>query len=735
MTRPAADLGREARSQNLWSYNIRILLGNSYWLIVTPVAAAQLVLFWNMATAGLGTPARAAQTIELLAPILGAYLCAHALAPEQAGVRELVFVRPVSLEKVLLVRLGVMFAFVFVVLVPALAIFQWRLKAFPMGLTLLAGVPSTLFLSVLAMALASAARNPLVGLGVAGAYWVLDFVGGTYFNPLVSLHSFSDYVAKRPLAMSDYWAYSKLLMLGLAVLLYLWNRRLLHQPAPPKRWVAAARVSVVSLLIIVAYMGSGAGYKLLYGMRHESQLGYRAHLWYKQQFGAYGPLPVVRLFGPAFPLYVQPGTTRGTTLAWAGTVFPDQKEIASMKRLLRRHPDSIWADNAAFEIARSVSRQPAAEVWALTVYHADTSQPTTELAELDLAEAAQEYRRFAERYPRSPFVPLALEQWAGVALSVLDFAGAQEAYERLVRGYPSARQSRQAGLALSALYLRQGRWQEAIKAADVAAGAAPWDLRAEALLAAAQAAERGGDGPGARDRYQRAHAAAKRARRGASEHWQKESELSGGQIVLRSDAVMAACEKALAGELKSFTPAPPSGVEVKGRVVRHGEGVPRVRVALGVEADSNGKPSPFLPTPAAEAETGADGTFVMHGVEPGAYKMAAFAHRQPGNSRLLDVARPALPIIIGQAPVVLPNEHLVPRVAPRPGPPGVGTGRAGPSQTRGQQRGQPGVRGGGRGGTIGGARGGRGGAGRMGGERGAGRGLRGTGGRRPAQRP
>ena len=153
------------RGAGLWAYNVRILVSNTYWLIATPIAATQLVLFWNMATATLFSPTRAAQTIELLAPILGAFLCAHILAPEQDGVGELVFVRPISIERVLLLRLAVIFAFVLVVLIPAFVIYQVGIDDFPLALTIVSAAPSVLFLSLLAMALASATRHPLIGFG------------------------------------------------------------------------------------------------------------------------------------------------------------------------------------------------------------------------------------------------------------------------------------------------------------------------------------------------------------------------------------------------------------------------------------------------------------------------------------------------------------------------------------------------------------------------------------------
>ena len=705
----------EHRSQGrgLWSYNIRILLGNTYWLIVTPVAAAQLVLFWNMATATLFSPVRAAQTIESVAPLLGAFLCAHALAPEQAGVRELVFARPVSLGKILLVRLAVMLAFVLVVLTPALLIYQFGIKAFPLGLTLLAGLPSLLFLSVLAMSVATAARAPLLGLAAAAAYWVIDLPAGSYLNPLITLHGFADYLGNRP--MSDQWPLSKLLLLVMTAALYLWNRRLLSRPPAPRRWSAALRAGAVCCFVLFCYVVSGAGYKISYGLQHERTLGYRSYLWYKQEFQLYGPLPVARLFGPAFPLYVRPSTSGPTSFSWSGSPLADRREIANMEQLVRRYPDSIWADNAAFEIARAKAREPAPAIWAVSVYQAGGGQELAELVGEDREGAAQAYQSFADRYPSSPFASLALREEAALALSLLDFQAATAGYERILRSYPSSREAHLAGLGLSALYLKAGRWKDALAAADLAAAAAPWDVRSEALLNAARVAEQSGDGPGARARYEQAHAAAKDARRFASEHRPTESGLSGGEIVLRSDLTMGTCERALAGRLKSFTPSPPPpGVTLTGRLLCQGQPVPAVRVALGVETDRSGRPSPFLQTPAAQAETGADGAYALRRVQPGVYRVAAYAYRQPRAGRPWQVAEPRLPIAVERSPLSLPDDNLVPPPARenafRPGrapqPGGAGATRAG-GQAGGGSRSA-----GGRSGRVtrgGGGRGGRGG--------------------------
>ncbi len=724
----SADTGRPTggvKGRSIWSYNLRILLGNSYWLIVTPVAAAQLVLFWNMAMGAetLFSPVRAAQTIEILAPILGAFLCAHTLAPEQAGVRELVVARPVSLEKILLVRLSAMFAFVLALMTPAILVYYFGIKTFPLGLTMLAGLPSLLFLSMLAMAVATGTRQPLLGMAVAGAYWVLDLVAGSQFNPLVTLHGFADYLAGRP--MSDQWVLSKIILVVLAGLVYLWNRRMLVRPPGPKRWMTAVQVGAAVAVMLFLYVSAGAAYKIAYGLKGERQEAGRSYFWYKQQFQTYGPLPVARLFGPAFALFMQAKSGRDSSFSWTGSPTPTAEELANMRRLVERYPRSIWADNAAFEIARSFIRTPAREVWAVSVYRAGSPSQDTDMIQEDLEASKKALGEFADTYPTSPFAPPALSMRAQSALSLLDFQTAVETYELMVRRYPNSGETSDAGIALSHLYAGRGRWRDAVAAADIGAAVASWDVRGEALLVAARAAERAGDTDGARARYEKAHAAAKDARESANEHRVSPRGLSGGQIVLRSDGVMRECEEALRSGPRKVTPAaPPRGTAITGRVERDGKGVGGVRVALATATGEAGKMSPFVETPTAYGVTRPDGTFTITDALPGEYALAAYAYSQPRNSPVWQVAQPALPIRVGGAPLTLPTNTVTRQPAPRPQRAAPGNQTRG-GQSRSQTRsagGQPRSRGGGRGGGGGG--GGGAGDGRRGGGggRGGGRG-------------
>ena len=652
----------------LWTYNVRILMGNTYWLIVTPIAATQLVLFWNMATATLFSPTRAAQTIELLCPILCAFLCAHALAPEQDGVGELVFVRPLSLEKILLLRLVVIFAFVFAVVSPAFIIYKVGIPDFPLGLTIVAALPSMLLMSALAMGLASATRRPIVGLGGAGAFWVLDLTKGRYFNPLASLHGFADYLAAQP--MAEQWAAGKLVLIGLAALIYVLLRRGLGRPASPRRWMSLVRTAALVVVILVAYVASGATYKVAYGIGHERELANRVRLWYQLQFRGYGPLPVAWMFGPAFPLYVQAelGSDLPVGGGTTGTLWTPV-DISQMELLLERYPKSIWADNAQFEVATYRRRLPGERAWLVIGCEADGREPRQTWVSENVAGALDEYERLVDDYPESPFAPLALSQRAHIGLSLLDFELSRSSYERLLRDYPEDAEAYAAGMGLSVLYLREGEWEKALQAADIAANVALWDVKGEALFAAAQAAEGAGEKEISRDRYARAREAAHDATERAIKGEKGPTRLTKGDLFERSNAVMRVCDAALSGEPRPVFVAP-AGTEVVGRIVKDERGLPGVRVAIGAAPGPTGTPSPFVSGPVASATTDAEGAFRLTSVPPGGYGFAAFAMQLEGGEGDYSVAGLELPIGVAESPVVLPAV-TVQRRARGPDMPGV----------------------------------------------------------------
>jgi len=672
------------RARTLWAYNLRILLGNSYWLIVTPIAITMLTFGWNLATVGLSEPADAARTLELLAPILGALLCAYTVAPEHAGVGELVFVRPISLEKLLVLRLVAIFAFVLFLLLPPLFVYRMLVDGFAAGPTVLAAFVSTLFLSSLALAVAGATRLPLAGVGAASAFWVLDLALGTAMSPLFTLHGYADHLANTPL--SDLWSYGKLLLLVLAVLLYLWNRRQLGRPVARRHTLAVVRNVAVVCLLLLGYFCAGAACKVGYGLTHEAELGNRAARWYREAFQVYGPLPVPWLFGRVFPAYLIAEPGRGISLVPAPS--RTERELARMEAALARYPHSFWSDHIAYELARSGPVQGPSQPWTVVLCHPGESaaarvdfeaprqaalipppvDSTVKVIPGEDLQRSEALGRFVDAYPHSHFASWALAQRAAIAINVLDFDLATRCYERIVTTYPRSAQAADAGLALYALYLRQGRTQDAWRAAKIAAGAARWEFQGRAYLCAAESAGMLGKSSEAEDCYRRARCAAWTARwRSNAKARTGDTKLLPSVIIREADYVMNTADRALKGQARPPSAPRAATAIVSGRLLRNGGGLVGARVALFQTADAQGLGSPFFAVSSAQTTTAAGGVFRLEGLAPGPYR--EFAAALPGVYEGVTFTGAAPPFTVTAPETTLPPLTLAKQAPPKPSPP------------------------------------------------------------------
>jgi tetratricopeptide (TPR) repeat protein len=473
----------------------------------------------------------------------------------------------------------------------------------------------------------------------------------------------------------------------------------------------------VALLALV-YVTSGAAYKVAYGISHEGELGYRARLWYQRQFSGYGPIPVAWMFGKAFPLYVQAEVRRDVPLADAGgRSLISRVDLDRMRSLVTRFPDSVWADNAQFEIASAAARRRATHQWTVAACPAGQTDPAVFRVAEDIDAAAEEYQVLVERYPESSFAPLALAQRAAIGLRVLDFEMARSAYGRLVEEHPESTESYQAGTGLGAALLREGAFEEARQAAEVAAQLGPWDTRAEALLLAAQAVHGSGDGTRAREHYQRARDVAVSARERAVGASKIPSEMAKRELFERLDAVIHTCNGVLAGSESVPTPLP-AGAQVVGRLVRDGVGVAGARVAIcrspsrlvrdgvgvagarvaiGRSPSKAGLPSPFVEGPAASAVTDEEGRFDLGPLPRGSYRAAAVAVPVGPDEPDVIVRGLALPLEAGDSPITLSPIEVGTVPQPRAVWPGVLPRAAEPV---GDVHGPPRGRGGGPGGRM-----------------------------------
>lgn len=455
-----------------FQYNVRILLANSYWLLIIPLVASQLVIFWHMAVASMLPPGTVARSCELVIPLLAAFLCAHVVASEHRyRVDELVFVRPRHVLLTIVMRFLALYGIAAILAAMMLYVYKAGLKKeFNTGLVLLAGVPSMLFLSMLSMAFSAAWRTPAAGVGVALVYWAADATRGAVLNPLLTLQGYAIALdaasTDQPPRLAD-WAVSKGLLLLLAAIAAWAGFRCLGRPASPRRWRAAVRVSAGALAFAALYLVTGAFWQLNVAQKAARGNPDQARIIYQRAFSGYGPLPVAFLFGPAFVHYV--GYPALDPLTSEARSELRQETVNRLRDLAERWPHSRWAPNALYEVTRVGAN-----------FGATSGNTPTD------AEAALYGLRFGhlflDRYPTSSFAPEVAARMVGMARRLGDQRTMLWAYDRLTTAYPSSPAAGRAAGELREWYMSHGQVAKGLELARVAAQGAPPEQKPEALL-------------------------------------------------------------------------------------------------------------------------------------------------------------------------------------------------------------------------------------------------------------
>lgn len=455
--------------RRLLRYDLRICTGLGPWLIVVPVAGTMLVLFALMAMTSLVRAHTPVRILELLGPLLLAFVGVNLLRPEyQYNTLETVLTRPVSFHLILVTR--VLFAAALVVALQVLLCLYMRTvmdKQFNATLAMLAALASIAFLASLAIAVAATWRSPMLGFGAAAAFWALDLVCGPRLNPVLTLNGYSADLA-RPDELWGHWWVGKTVLAALALLLVVVAGRAARRPAvqrSARRWV---RGSIHILLIALAYVWSGAAYKVEWGRRHEVVLLNNSRQWYQRAFQMYGPVPVAHLFGPSFARLIgyRPPWVELPTAPGGQTASMRSYDRQQLRALAYGHPNSIWADNALFELGRSLIA-----------------------GEVNLGSPSQESREgirclesLASDHPDSPFAPLGLEKLVYVYEQRGRTAEGESAVRRLLTLCPESPSAQSAGrMVLSRLAL-EGRLEDALWIAETLAASASADDRPAALV-------------------------------------------------------------------------------------------------------------------------------------------------------------------------------------------------------------------------------------------------------------
>lgn len=208
------------RLQNIGAvlrYNLQILAANLWWTLVGPLVLTVITFVPLFLERQEFRPSKAAGLAEGLMPIIGAFICAHALDAElRRRADEVLRAKRKPLWRTLLLRLALGLLVSFGFGLAALGIARIALGEFVLWKLFLAGVPSTLFLAMLGLLVALWVRNAILSLILPLMYWLIDYGLGWYFNPLLALSGYKYLLWKAEGEMapmtwfSDWWWVSKI---------------------------------------------------------------------------------------------------------------------------------------------------------------------------------------------------------------------------------------------------------------------------------------------------------------------------------------------------------------------------------------------------------------------------------------------------------------------------------------------------------------------------------------------
>lgn len=471
----------------LLRYNFRIMMLNNRWLVAFPLAVSQLTVFWLIVTRQF-TADLPSQCVELVSPLLGAFLGAHLLSAEyRSRVGALLACRPVNIGRIVVLRLIVMLALVWALAWISLMAFTYGKQPFDFTPPILACIPSTLFLTMLAMTFATLFRHSLAGFGIAALYWTMDLLPGPAVQPYMSLRTLTSYytVLKFPdqqTFVKEWWISKVILLVG-ALILYILHARIVFTLGSPQTLKLRRRAMIGAVGLIAFYMVSGALLRVGYGYTHRGKLTPNDVAWFRRQFAPYGPIPVSALFGPDFPRYLGDIANPWRTPEGedADVMGDTDKHRHALRAIIANSPNSPWAASAADALARISGHRQS-----------------------DIKESVAYYRTVVDKYPASPYVDYSLRQAAHVYMDAARPGDAEAAYAELMTKKPNSSYNSEALRYLVQAAQLSNRWDDAARWATQWTTLAPLEDRFDAWVVLAQLRKAHGDEAGAKQAAQSA---------------------------------------------------------------------------------------------------------------------------------------------------------------------------------------------------------------------------------------
>ena len=468
----------------LFRYNFRVMMLNNWLLLAFPIAVSQLTVFWLVLTVrfSLSLPARC---VEMVTPLLAAFLGAHLLSSEyRSRVGAILASRPVNIGRIVFMRLFVMLALVWSLALLSLLAFRVMMKPYDILLPFLACIPSTLFLTMVALTFATLFRNSLTGFAFAAAYWALDLVPGAPIQPYLSLKSLSSMYGVmvdpgHQTFLNEWWISKVILLIG-ALLLYLYHDRQVLSIGSPLTIRVRKRAAVIAVFIVGIYILSGAILKVTYGIRHRGELPQGDMAWFRYQMAPFGPIPVASIWGPSFRAFVGDiGNPWRIAAADEGDRLGDTEEHRrQLHGILDKDPHSMWAESAADGLAILETRGMNAE------------------------QATLYYRKIIDQYPGSPYLQNLLRDIARANAEANRLPEARAAYEELLQKVPMSRHRSEAYRFLFESERDANHAAQALQWAARWSAVAPIHEKFEALMDVAVLRQAAGDAVGAKQAVQ-----------------------------------------------------------------------------------------------------------------------------------------------------------------------------------------------------------------------------------------
>jgi hypothetical protein len=216
-------------------YNLKIVAPTMLWTGILVSLLVGLVLFGLFRSPSGFGPESAASVAEQLVPLIAAFFSAGVLDWEmKRGAHELLRSKRRPLWHTVLYRLGVSVAAALLIGAGMLLTLHFGIERVPLGMLLLACVPSSVCLAVVSLWTRIRFGNAFIGYMVALAAWMANVVTGLLgsglgisINPLLTLTSYTERLhaqnagALETTPYVDWWWVSKVALLVVSGFIFL----------------------------------------------------------------------------------------------------------------------------------------------------------------------------------------------------------------------------------------------------------------------------------------------------------------------------------------------------------------------------------------------------------------------------------------------------------------------------------------------------------------------------------